>query len=122
MQGVMRAAILRSTGHLLLAEFLPDTIRAASPGKADEGDTGLDVEVMIESLLQEGATDLHAQVVRTVERVLLARVLRHTQGHQAQASDLLGLHRSTLRTKLRELGLSVERVVSDPPSDEKASG
>ena len=40
-------------------------------------------------------------------------------GHQAQASDLLGLNRTTLRTKLRDLGLTLDKVVtgeSRPPS------
>jgi hypothetical protein len=57
-----------------------------------------------------------------VERALLSRVLQETQGHQGQASKRLGLHRSTLRYRLRELGLSAERTNGDdaipkgPPS------
>jgi two-component system nitrogen regulation response regulator GlnG len=119
MQGVIRQAIVRSTGHLLLAEFLPEAVRGASaPAEGGSGQGELDVAALIESLIQGGATDLHARVIQAVERVLLPRVLRHTQGHQAQASALLGLNRTTLRTKLRELGLSVERVVSEPPAAE----
>jgi two-component system nitrogen regulation response regulator GlnG len=45
-------------------------------------------------------------------------VLRQTQGHQGQAAEVLGLNRTTLRTKLRELGLSVERVVGDSSQGE----
>jgi hypothetical protein len=41
-----------------------------------------------------------------VERALFTRVLQQTHGHQSQASARLGLNRSTLRYKLRELGIS----------------
>jgi two-component system nitrogen regulation response regulator GlnG len=44
-------------------------------------------------------------------------VLRQTHGHQARASDLLGLNRATLRAKLRALGLAVDKVLVDEPND-----
>jgi two-component system, NtrC family, nitrogen regulation response regulator GlnG len=47
--------------------------------------------------------------------VLFTRVLQHTHGHQAQASELLGLNRSTLRHRLKTLGLAVDRAVTDAP-------
>jgi two-component system nitrogen regulation response regulator GlnG len=121
MQGVIRQAILRSTGHLLLAEFLPESVRGATPAM-EEMQGKLDVEALIESLLQGGETGLYEKVVHAVERVLLPRVLKQTHGHQAQASAMLGLNRTTLRTKLRDLGLSVERVVSDAPADQGEPG
>jgi two-component system nitrogen regulation response regulator GlnG len=48
-----------------------------------------------------------------VERVLPTRTLRQIHGHQAQASDLLGLNQTTLRNKLRELGLSLDKIVTE---------
>jgi two-component system, NtrC family, nitrogen regulation response regulator GlnG len=51
----------------------------------------------------------------------LPRVLRQTHGHQARASDLLGLNRATLRAKLRALGLAVDKVLVDEP-DERPAG
>ena len=61
----------------------------------------LDLERLIESMLRDGETDLHRKVMEAVEHLLFARVLRHTRGHQAQASELLGLNRTTLVEKLR---------------------
>jgi DNA-binding NtrC family response regulator len=43
--------------------------------------------------------------------VLLARVLESTRGNLQQAALLLGIARQTLRLKLRDLGLSVTRLV-----------
>ena len=50
----------------------------------------------------------------------IGRVLRHTRGHQGQACELLGIYRKTLRNKLRDLGIAVDRVVTEraEPSDE----
>jgi two-component system nitrogen regulation response regulator GlnG len=70
---------------------------------------------LIETCLQTAEGKVHEKVVEAVERVLLTRVLRHTHGHQARASDLLGLNRATLRYKLRALGLAVDKVLVDEP-------
>ena len=36
-------------------------------------------------------------------------VLEHTQGNQRQAARILGVARKTLRDKLRELGITIQR-------------
>jgi len=124
LQGVIKQAMLNSSGHLLLPEFLPRELHrpsAALPAPRP-ADGRLDVESLIESCLADGQEDIHRRVLEAVERVLLPRVLAHTRGHQAQASDVLGLNRTTLRSKLRNLGLSVEKVVSEEPEPSPAEG
>jgi two-component system nitrogen regulation response regulator GlnG len=37
--------------------------------------------------------------------------ISHTGGNQLQAAQMLGMTRSSLRLKLRALGLTIERVV-----------
>lgn len=115
LQSVVKEAMLRATGPILLLEFLPPEVRAvpAAPRVARTELASFDLHGLIEDLLKRGDNDIHAQVMRQVEEILLTRVLRETGGHQAQASTRLGLNRSTLRYKLRDLGLSVERP-SDP--------
>ena len=51
------------------------------------------------------AHDLHSVVLREVEIPLFVEVLNHCEGNQSRAADLLGLHRATLRKKLREYGI-----------------
>jgi two-component system nitrogen regulation response regulator GlnG len=127
LQSVIKEAMLHASGHLLLPEFLPETLRrepraAQSPAESSAiGAAELNVPELIEALLQRGDKDLYGQVIQAVERVLLGRVLRHTHGHQAQASELLGLNRATLRHKLRTLGLAVDKVLTDEARDD-ASG
>lgn len=52
--------------------------------------------------------DLYALVMREVEEPLLRVVLRHAEGNQSRAADILGINRATLRRKLREFGLTAE--------------
>lgn len=68
----------------------------------------------------KGETGMCGRVVGAVERELIARVLRHTHGHQGQACERLRIDRKTLRNKLRELCIVVDRVVierTDPPEE-----
>jgi two-component system nitrogen regulation response regulator GlnG len=46
-----------------------------------------------------------------MERALLTRVLRHTEGNQLRAAKILGITRGSLRTKIRALGLRIERSI-----------
>jgi two-component system nitrogen regulation response regulator GlnG len=45
----------------------------------------------------------------------LTAVLDHSRGNQSQASEILGISRTTLRAKLQALGLGVEKQLK--PSD-----
>jgi DNA-binding protein Fis len=62
-------------------------------------------------MLCDGKRDVHTRVIAQVERELLVRALRHTRGNQSQASELLGIYRATLRNKLKELGIALDKVV-----------
>jgi Fis family transcriptional regulator len=44
--------------------------------------------------------------MREVEQPLFKVVLDYADGNQSRAAGILGIHRATLRKKLRELGLS----------------
>ncbi len=114
LQSAVKQSMLHASGHIVLPEFLPEDLRRGRPAASPAAPRpGFDLEGLVDALLARGEGELHRQVVEAVERVLLARVLRHTHGHQAQASEVLGLNRTTLRHKLRALGLTVDRVVAD---------
>ena len=49
--------------------------------------------------------DIYDMVIMHVERALIESVMVRANGNQTQAADMLGLNRSTLRTKLAKYGI-----------------
>ncbi|HVJ36774.1 MAG TPA: DNA-binding transcriptional regulator Fis [Stenotrophomonas sp.] len=52
------------------------------------------------------ADDMYEIVLREMEIPLFVEVLNHCEGNQSRAAAMLGIHRATLRKKLKEYGLS----------------
>jgi DNA-binding NtrC family response regulator len=109
LQSVVKQALLQAAGPILLPEFLPPLHRPDDA--AGEETLSLDLERYIDARLAEEADDLYAQAVRRLEMILLPRVLRHTKGNQLRAAKLLGITRGSLRAKLRDLGLRIDRTI-----------
>ena len=53
-----------------------------------------------------GTENLYEIALRELEIPLFAEVLKHCDGNQSRASAMLGIHRATLRKKLRDYGMS----------------
>jgi Fis family transcriptional regulator len=49
----------------------------------------------------EAPDDIYRMVIENVEKSLLANVMQRAEGNQTQAADMLGINRTTLRTKLK---------------------
>jgi two-component system nitrogen regulation response regulator GlnG len=111
LQSVLKQALLPAAGPVLLPDFLPPL--SAGDEKASEPPSPeATLEEFIEQQIKAGADNLHAECVRRLERLLLTRVLRHTNGNQVQAAKMLGITRGSLRTKIRDLGIRIDRNIS----------
>jgi len=122
LQGAVKQAMLNASGHLVLPEFLPESVRVRPTPAVTSGNEVRDLPTLIERLLHGSDGQLHEKVIAAVERILFAQVLQHTHGNQGKACELLGLNRSTLRHRLRTLGLAVDKVpVSAPAKDAPGS-
>jgi two-component system nitrogen regulation response regulator GlnG len=112
LQSVLKQALLRATGTVLLPYFLPplSSIAESLPAEAISAEGPL--EAFIEQQVEAGAENLHEECVRRLERLLLRRVLQHTNGNQVQAAKMLGITRGSLRTKIRDLGIHIDRNIS----------
>jgi DNA-binding NtrC family response regulator len=105
------AAMARSSG-VVSRDHLPGHV-ARALGAA--GGLAGSIDSLVRRLARERAEEkvsdtssspeLHAELVRLVERAAIAEVLAAVGGNQVQAARLLGLHRSTLRKKLAEYDL-----------------
>jgi two-component system nitrogen regulation response regulator GlnG len=111
LQSVLKYALIQAAGGVLTLDCLPEAVRgsAAAPAASLSGAGALDVAALTDDLLRAGGPDIYRRVSTEVDRVILERVLRHVHGNQVQASELLGISRTTLRAKLRTLGMAAER-------------
>lgn len=94
--------------------------RASIEARLMQGDRSLDdilygrFRAFLQNLGPSAMSRLHELVWERVERPLLTAVLEWTGGNQTRAAQILGLHRNTLRQKIRALGINGSR----PPEGE----
>lgn len=106
LQSAIKYALVQATGEVLPPDCLPESIRrpsarpAAKPGPAAGT---LDIAGLVRQCLASQQPDLYHHVQLEMDRVLLEVVLNHTEGNQVLASQILGISRTTLRSKLRAL-------------------
>ena len=119
LQSVLRQALLRATGSVIVPDFLPDTIRTGStfgleappPGDSSKSD----LQAFVESRLMAGSTDLYTEAVEHLERYLLTRVLQETGGNQSKAAAILGITRGKIRDRIAAFGISLNTAVQIQP-------
>ena len=111
LQSVLKQALLRAHGPVLLLDFLPELPETAGEPAAPGTPPGEcpDLEAFIRQRLGPDSRDLYKETLRELDRLLLPRVLDYTGGNQHRAALLLGIARQTLRMKLSDLGLHLTR-------------
>ncbi len=119
LEAVIRQALLNTTGNVILPDFLPDHIRTVRESGAVAGITtsesslpASDLRSFVDDCLRRGSEQMYAASIEMMERYLLTRVLRHSQGNQSQAARMLGITRGSLRNKMRTLGIQIGNTVN----------
>ena len=59
--------------------------------------------------LRHDEHELFKTIVEAVEKPLIEKALERTYGNQLKAAKILGINRNTLRTKIKKLGIKVEK-------------
>jgi len=67
-----------------------------------------ELDQLIQERLRAGSKGLYAEVQTLIDRHLITQVLQHTGNRLTQTARILGMNRSTLRTKMTALGITVE--------------
>jgi two-component system nitrogen regulation response regulator GlnG len=107
---IKRALVLASHDVLSADDFA--FLRGARPGAEPVEGDGLEALVRREVAALLAAPephDLHPQLLERTERPLIEAVLAHTGGNQLRAAQLLGINRNTLRKRITELGLDLQK-------------
>ncbi|HUE17996.1 MAG TPA: sigma-54 dependent transcriptional regulator [Planctomycetaceae bacterium] len=120
LQSAIKYAYIQSAGEVITRDCLPVYLLGepppARPVPSEPDIRGLDVAALVTSLLQAGEPDIYEKVIATVDRAVIETVLRRVKGNQVQASEILGISRTTLRAKLRALSMAIEKQLL-PESD-----
>ena len=101
------AAIVSGTGHILPGHLPEAVLKGAGPTVGTDADRDALIPMYLD-LVRPGVDGLYRSALVPIERAMIARALSQTGGKQSAAAKLLGIHRNTLRSKLRELGLNGE--------------
>jgi len=115
LQGAIKQAMLNSSGHFILPEFLADSFDSSTTVTEAPVGESPNLSTLIDEMLRDSQGDLRERVVAAVERVLFTKVLEYTQGNQGKACEMLGLNRTTLRHRLRTLGLVLGKIPLPAP-------
>lgn len=104
LRNAVQHAVIVSGGGPILASHLPDDVRVGSPGRA----AAERVDRLLQRYLEatdDGSTGIYQRALSDMERQVLLRILHQLPGNLSAVAERLGIHRNTLRMKLRELGL-----------------
>ena len=106
LQHAVRYGVLQSVGESLTPDALPGSLRGQPMLPPSDASSRLDLHRMVSELLESGSPDIYRKVIQSVDQMLLETVLGFVDGNQVQASELLGISRTTLRAKLAALNMS----------------
>ena len=104
LRSAIEHAAVASGGGPILPAHLPEAVRQGAAKPLAEAPADLDA--MIEQFvaaLADGSP--YREVMERLEKALIRRALAEAGGNQSVAAERLGLHRNTLRNKLRDLGI-----------------
>jgi two-component system nitrogen regulation response regulator GlnG len=116
LQSVIRQAVLQSSGQVLITDFLPDfvvtSVRSAPP--SETAPLSADpLDDYIKKQICQGTQTLYDDVITQVERKVIGAALREANGNQVEAARMLGVTRTTLRSKMHKLGIRVDRSIEN---------
>ncbi|MFW6133081.1 MAG: sigma-54-dependent transcriptional regulator [Planctomycetota bacterium] len=108
LRNAVEHAVAVCPGEVITPDDLPEPVRrnAPRPGRGGQPASPEEAARAYLGRIDPAASRAHRDAISPVERAVIEEALRRFGGKQSEAAAWLGLHRNTLRKKLRQLGLS----------------
>ena len=110
LENAIKRALVMCSGQMLLPEHFDPILEKSTP-ISEPGDLNTQVHAMLQAHIEQYMEsdvplgELYAEIREVFEKPLFKIVLEHTNGNRSKASDILGINRNTLHTKLVEYQL-----------------
>ena len=110
LENAIKRALVMCSGQMLLPEHFDPILEKSTPD-SEPGNLDAQIYNLLQAHVQhymESETspdELYAEIRAIFEKPLFKIVLEHTKGNRSKASDILGINRNTLHTKLVEYNL-----------------
>ncbi|MEX0938794.1 MAG: sigma-54 dependent transcriptional regulator [Pirellulales bacterium] len=114
LQSAVKHALVRTVGEVLTESSLPASCRGQVSHMPEGSALPLGesrIRDFVQELLSDEDANVYHRLHNEIDRILLREVLDRVDGNQVQASELLGISRSTLRARIADLGLRFEKRV-----------
>ena len=105
------ASMLSKIGNITIGIIKQgDTIKIAERDSLKDLVSLKDKIIELEdSLYNEKKGRLYKSILEVIEKPLLEHILERTEGNQLKAARILGLNRNTIRSKIKRLGINVDK-------------
>ncbi len=109
LQSVIKYAVVHAVGDVITPACLPAHCRGAGSrtGSHDADAELAGVARLVRRMLHTEEPELYRRLLTHIDRVMLQEAMQFVDGNQVQASQRLGISRSTLRSKLSHLKTEV---------------
>ena len=110
LENAIKRSLVMCSGQMLLLEHFDPILEKSAP-ISEPGDLNTQVHAMLQAHIEQYMEsdvplgELYAEIREVFEKPLFKIVLEHTNGNRSKASDILGINRNTLHTKLVEYKL-----------------
>ncbi len=105
LRNAMEHAAAAARGRQILPSDLPESLRRPAMATSQGASVG-DLARRYVSQFAGERQEMHRKALDPIEKALIEQALRKCGGNQSAAAEVLGVHRNTLRRRIRELGLA----------------
>ncbi len=101
---ILRAMVVSPVDVIDVSDLKPSAVKPVFPS-FEEAIRSFVVDIF--TVEQKEKNNLYDLVIRAAERILISEVLKFCDFNQVKAAKVLGIHRNTLRRKIKELKIEI---------------